>query len=102
MKKLLYKNFFVILLSIIFFTLSNTFASDIEDTSIIDELNKEEVKQLDFNFNLNSFESCDNLENVMSEYIKTYWKNNKDRWNYPVMYRNDVIFETMDDMAMDE
>lgn len=98
MKNLFYKSL-LILLSILFFTNINTFATDIEDTSIIEELNKDEVKELDFNFNLKSFESCDSLENVMWEYIKTYWKNNKDKWRYPIMYRwiDGVQLELMED-----
>jgi hypothetical protein len=50
----------VVLLS--FFSIS---WADIEDTSIIDELEKNEVKKIDFDFKLKSFESCENLEDVM-------------------------------------
>jgi len=78
----------LILLFITMFSFSFVSANDIEDTSIIDELSKTEVKQLDFDFNLKSFESCKNIENVMGDYIKDYWKNNKDKWAYPMpMYR---------------
>lgn len=86
------KNLFVILfLSVFSFT--SLFAQNIEDTSIIDELGKQEIKSLDFDFKLRSFESCENLEDVMWKYIKDYWKNNKDKWAYPIMYRSTVLSE---------
>ena len=74
--------FFVLILSL------NSAFAEVEDTSIIDELNKDEVKELNVDFNLKSFESCDALENVMWDYIKDYWENNKSRYNYPVMYKS--------------
>jgi hypothetical protein len=60
----------------------------LEDNSIIDELNKDEIKELNVDFNLKSFESCQNLEDVMSKYIKDYWKANKKRYMYEprIMY----------------
>lgn len=85
MKKIL---FLFILFIFSFGTLN---AASIEDTSIIDELAKNEVKELDFNFNLKTFESCDNLENVMSDYIKNYWKNNRDTFRWWPIYFNDVL-----------
>jgi hypothetical protein len=54
----------IILFLVFLFPLSSTYA-EVEDTSIIDELEKQEVKQIDFDFNLKSFESCQNLEDVM-------------------------------------
>ena len=57
------------------FSFWNVWALDVEDTSIIDELEKQEIKQIDFDFNLKSFETCDGLEDVMWDYIKEYWKN---------------------------
>lgn len=86
-----------LLLFMILFSISSVSANDVEDTSIIDELEKTEVKTLDFDFNLKSFESCDGMEKVMWDYIKKYWENNKDRWTYPVMYRTlwavDMVME---------
>jgi len=91
----------LVLLFIAMFSFSATFASDIEDTSILDELEKQEVKQLDFDFNLKSFESCEGLENVMGDYIKNYWSTNKDRWSYPMpMYRTMGINSV--DMVMED
>jgi len=57
------------------------------DNSIIDKLEKTEVKELNFDFSLKSFESCEGLKNVMEKYVKDYWKNNKGKWAYPVLYR---------------
>jgi len=80
------KIFLLVLVS--FLSLNSVFAQ-IEDNSIIDELNKDEVKQLNVDFNLKSFESCENLENVMGKYIKDYWSANKKRYiGYPrIMYK---------------
>jgi len=78
---------YFILFFILFFSLTHTYAA-VEDNSIIDELEKQEIKQIDFDFNLKSFESCENLEDVMWKYIKSYWEKNKDKWNHPViMYK---------------
>ena len=80
------KNIFLLLIFILFsFSIVN--ADNIEDDSIINELNKQEVKQLDFDFKLKSFNSCEGLENVMWKYIKDYWENNKKRWIQPVLYK---------------
>lgn len=92
MKTTYWKSFlitFFMLFFVTLFSIWNTFAA-VEDTSIIDELDKTQVKDLKFDFNLKSFESCDWLENVMGKYIKDYWKNNKGNWDYPVMYRDFV------------
>jgi len=92
------KNIFILLILTIF-SFTSVSASDIEDTSILDELEKQEIKALDFDFKLKSFESCDGLADVMWKYIKSYWKNNKSRWAYPVMYR--TLWGEVD-MVMDE
>jgi hypothetical protein len=62
------------------FTFGNIYAADIIDDSILKELEKGEIKKLDFDFNLKSFESCNDLNDVMSDYIKEYWENNKDMY----------------------
>jgi len=79
----------IFLLVLISFLFLNSVFAQIEDNSIIDELNKDEVKQLDVDFNLKSFETCENLENVMEKYIKDYWKANKKRYiGHPrIMYK---------------
>jgi len=58
------KNIFILLILTIF-SFTSVSASDIEDTSILDELEKQEIKALDFDFKLKSFESCDGLADVM-------------------------------------
>ena len=82
------------------FFINSSYAA-VEDTSIIDELNKTEIKNLDFDFNLKSFKSCDWLEKVMGDYVKDYWKNNKDKWNYP-MYGNVWWPVMMEDTAIEK
>jgi hypothetical protein len=47
--------FFIITL----FSFANVMAEEIEDNSIIEELEKEEIKVLDYDFKLKSFESCE-------------------------------------------
>ncbi len=85
MKKIL------LILLISFLSLNSAFA-DIIDNSIIDELNKDEIKQLNVDFNLKSFKSCQNLEDVIGKYIKDYWKVHKDRYAYPMpMYSVDSV-----------
>lgn len=99
LKKILL-SFFIIL-----FSFSLVSAENVEDTSIIDELNKNEIKSLDFDFKLKSFESCDWLEKVMWDYIKKYWENNKEKWSYPIYYRwGWMMFETsvMEDSVVQE
>jgi hypothetical protein len=95
------KNIFILLILTIF-SFTNVSASDIEDTSIIDELEKQEVKALDFDFKLKSFESCEGLEKVMGDYIKDYWKNNKDKWAYPTLYRTDGGMVMDDSVSMEK
>jgi len=42
----------------------SVFAS-VEDTSIIDALAEQEPKQIEVDFSLQSFQSCNDMENVM-------------------------------------
>jgi uncharacterized secreted protein with C-terminal beta-propeller domain len=92
------KNIFLLLILVIT-SVWHTFAA-VEDTSVVDELNKTEVKNLDFDFKLKSFKTCDWLEKVMGDYIKDYWKNNKDKWGWPILYRNLWWPVIMEDSAM--
>jgi len=93
----------IIFLLISFFLLSfaNAFAVD-EDNSIIDELNKIEAPEL--NLNLQSFESCNALEDVMGDYIKSYWENSyKSYYGQPRvlnMMVDDVAFDTLEESAV--
>ncbi len=83
-----FKNIFVSTI-ITFFLVLNTSANDIEDTSIIDKLTGNDIKELNIDFSLKSFKSCEDMEEVMGKYIKAYWENNKSRWAYPMpMFRS--------------
>lgn len=62
-------------LLLLFALMPVVFASDIDDDSIIEELNKSNTKQLDVDFKLKSFDSCQAFEDVMEDYLKTYWEN---------------------------
>lgn len=75
---------------------SGVYAVD-EDNSIIDELNK--ATPAEFQLNLQNFESCEALEDVMWNYIKSYWKN-----SYKSYYGNPRIMPMMaiDDIAFEE
>lgn len=89
--KTIYKRPFMVfvIMLISLFSVSSSYAA-VEDTSIIDELSKNIVKDINFDFNLKKFESCDWIEKVMGDYIKDYWKNNQDKWRYPIMYKWDM------------
>ena len=94
----------ILLLILVIFSFWNTFADMVKDdsiidNSIIDKLEKTEVKELNFDFSLKSFESCEGLKNVMEKYVKDYWKNNKGKWAYPVLYR--TMWWPQIDIAMD-
>jgi hypothetical protein len=58
-----------------------------EDTSILSELNKKNIATLNLDFKMKSFQSCQNFEDTMTNYIKEYWKNNQGRYAYPVLYK---------------
>ncbi len=69
----------ITVLLISFFSLNFAFANIIDD-SITRELNQEKIKELQVNFNLKSFKSCEDMETVMEKYIRDYWKANKKRY----------------------
>jgi hypothetical protein len=74
------------------------FADDIEDTSIIDELNKDKPQISTSLFKLQTFESCSDMQSVMKEYIKLYWENSMQR-NY---YFTDGINGIKGNMVLEE
>ena len=88
----------LLLITTIIFTVFSVNASDV-DTSIIDKLDESKVEELNVDFKLKTFESCENLESVMWKYIKDYYKNNQSRYNQPVLYKN---FWWVDDMMIME
>jgi inhibitor of cysteine peptidase len=71
----------------------------ITDNSIEQELDKNNTQALDFDFNLKTFDSCENMEDVMWDYVKDYWNANwKNRPQYPINYNkrfwgDDMIME---------
>ncbi len=93
-----YLSIFILLV----FTLP-TFATE-EDNSIIEELNENEVKELNFDFKLKTFESCQSLESVMGKYIKEYYKTYGSwlRYWWPEIMYDDVIdIDMEEESAMD-
>ena len=83
----------ILLLILSFFLFANlSFSYEIEDDSIVKELEKTEknIVEPKPNFRLNTFKSCEDLEKVMEKYIKEYWKNNKRRYFEPPMILYDM------------
>lgn len=77
-------------------------ATEIEDDSIITEIDKNKVEELSVDFNMKSFDSCDAFEDVMETYMKSYWKNNyKDR-QYRMYAEPMMMNMAMDDIAFEE
>ena len=66
---------------LLFFLLSVQVGASTDDTSVIDELSKETTQALSRDIKLKSFESCKAFEDVMQEYVSSYWKNNKGNWD---------------------
>lgn len=83
-------------------------AEDIEDTSIIDELEKNTSVASQSDYKMQSFESCDAFEEVIEWYMKTYWENNyKDRYyrwgfGWPIMLEMQVDSESVSNDMMSE
>lgn len=67
-----------------------------QDNSIQQELDKLSDKAEEFSgdFTLKTFSSCAAMDEVMNDYIKDYWENNKSRWDYR-------YYPTMDFMVDD-
>jgi len=79
-----------------------TFATDIDDDSIITELDKQTTQELQIDFKMKSFESCDVFEDVMETYMKSYWENNYKGWNYYRWFSEPMMMEmeVMEDSAV--
>jgi hypothetical protein len=71
--------------------------ANIEDNSIEKELDKTKAEALDFDFSMQEFSSCKNMEDVMGEYVKDYWKN-----NYHPRYYDDMPFSVNESVVMDK
>ncbi|PID86572.1 hypothetical protein CSB08_00115 [Candidatus Gracilibacteria bacterium] len=68
----------------------------IEDNQIVDKLKGKEKKQLDFDFKLKKFNSCEDMEKVMGDYIKSYWENNKRNYRRDFFLAGDVAFDKVE------
>jgi len=83
----------MIILFLSLFFIQHTFAA-VEDTQVIDELDKTKAETLKFDFKLKKFQSCEDMSNVLTEFIKKYYKQR------PVYYRGWWVM-LMDDLAVE-
>lgn len=58
------------------------FAATLEDTSIIDELENNTEKNIQIDYSLKSFDSCEVFEDVIEWYMKTYWENSYKNFSF--------------------
>ncbi len=93
----------VLVIGLMFFLgIGSVSALDIDDTQIEDALADKEAKELEVDFRMKSFQSCDNMEDVMNDYFKGYWKNQGGSvnrgWFFPVpmMLEDSVLQESAD------
>lgn len=91
---------------IIFFLVSlfifqSTFAA-VDDTQVIDQLNNGNTQELKFDFKLKKFQSCDDMSNVLTDFIKKYYKERPVyyRW-WPIML-DDAMWWVTSDMAIEK
>jgi hypothetical protein len=70
-----------LLLSICFSIYPSFLFAAVDDTQVIDKLNDNNTETLKYDFKLKKFQSCDDMSNVLSDFVKKYYK---DR---PVFYR---------------
>lgn len=85
------------LLLVSFWSISTVSAS-IDDTSVIDAFSGS-TQELKTDIWLESFQSCQDLESVMEEYMKEYWKLNykKNRWgSIPIISEKTVNSQNLD------
>ena len=85
----------------------SAFAENLDDNQLIDALswsndNKTDVKTLDFDFKLQKFSSCDEMSQVLSEYVKKVSKNNNRWWFIDYATNSMVKWMAIDDVAMEE
>ncbi|NDK08887.1 hypothetical protein EOM39_06630, partial [Candidatus Gracilibacteria bacterium] len=84
----------LMLLTFSYFFINSSFAA-VEDTQVIDELNDKNTTSLKFDFKLKKFESCEDMSNVLTEYMKKYY-NSRPNYYYG---RGEIM---LDDMAVTE
>ncbi len=85
------------LLTFSYFLINSSFAA-VEDTQVIDKLTNSNTEALKFDFKLKKFESCEDMSNVLTTYMKKYYNTR------PMYYRggwmlDDVMLSS--DMAGD-
>jgi len=73
---------YLIYITLSVFLFSSVQAADTEDNSILDELNKQNTQELEYDFSLKTFDSCDAFEDVMEDYLKMYWENSYKNTGY--------------------
>lgn len=79
--------------------LTGSVFAEVDDTSVIEQLSAQNTKVLDTDISLKSFESCNDFENVMEDYIQDYYKNSPNRgWWGGVLYGKPMM---MDDAVME-
>lgn len=90
----------IVLFLLLFLWVSSVSATSV-DNSIEEELDKlsSEAKEVNKNFSLQTFSSCKAMDDVMEDYIKDYWKNNKNRFYYgyeEALMLDDIAFTLWD------
>lgn len=96
------KILFIVLASLLFV---NPLFAAVDDNSIIEELDSKNLEKLSQDIKLQTFESCDALENVMEDYMKMYWENSQSRWGWAVPFGgmvDNVIMESVQSDAVSE
>lgn len=83
----------ILLLTFSYFLFINSSFAAVEDTQVIDELNDQNTTSLKFDFKLKKFESCEDMSNVLTDYMKKYYRER------PIYYRWGWIM--LEDMATD-
>lgn len=92
--------FIIMLFVLFFFAVSQVWANQV-DNSIESEISKLEVEEISGDFSLKTFSSCSAMDEVMNDYIKDYWKNNKNRWNYNYYPTVDFMVDDIMDESLD-
>ncbi|MCP4523764.1 MAG: hypothetical protein GY828_06135, partial [Candidatus Gracilibacteria bacterium] len=80
--------------------------ANVEDNSIQQELDTNNTQELQHDFDLQTFDSCQNMEEIMGEYVKEYWKTNYSNGVYRKYSRGfiepELSFESVGDDLLDD
>ncbi len=76
----------------------------VEDTQVIDKLNDQNTTDLQFDFKLKKFESCEDMSNVLTNYMKKYYNQRPIdfRWWWIMLDEMDLWSVPMDKSAVSE